>query len=325
MDALTKTVQKADLEHHIEGAFGQAPFDIYSYKGIYLHTENGLTQVLRHKMVLLYETGEYTQKDIALLFNCSEWVVKKWIRRYREYGPEGLKDLSRAPHRREIKVTFFVKEWVRDLITEFPYMGSRRIAHMIERRYDYKINHLSVSQIMKELRPKKERVVCREIEVQEPNLIWHMDMTQLRIFKGRKQYIFGVVDACTRQVPYVMNYSRKSAKSAIECLEWALKKADETPKELWTDNGLMFTSKAFRAFVKKRGIKQVFIAKRSPWQNGKVERFFRTLKEEWIAYRRFQTPESLMNSLKEFRRWYNGEREIQKLEYRTPNEISRQH
>lgn len=316
--------QQTGLEHHIESAFGSAPFDIYTYKGLYLNSENGFAKDVRHKMVLLYETGKYTQKDIALLFNCSEWVVNKWISRYKKYGPEGLKDLSRAPHHRDIKVTGFVKEWVKDLMEEFPYMGSRRIAHMIEKRLDYKINHTSISKMMKELRPKKDKVVPQEIIINKPNVIWHMDMTQIRIYKGRKQYIFGIIDACTRQVPYVMNYSKKSSKSAIDCLEWALKKSNNKPKELWVDNGKMFISKAFKGYVKSCGIQIHFLEKGSPWQNGKIERLFGTLKHEWIKYRRYGTPETLNNSLKEFRRWFNGEREIQKFDYKTPNKIARE-
>lgn len=323
MEAILETVQRTDLQTHIEGAFGQAPFDIYSYQGIYHNTENGFAVDIRHKMVLLYETGEYTQKDIALLLNCSERVVRKWISRYRTQGTEGLKDLSRAPHQRVIKKTPQLRQWVAQVMKQYPFYGCRRVAHEIEKQYGYEVSMKPVYELMKELRPKKDRVIPEEIIVNQPDLIWHMDMTQIRIYKGRKQYIFGVMDACTRQIHYIMNYHRKTSKSAVECLEWALKKADTTPKELWVDNGRMFIAKAFKEYVKKQGIKLHYLDKGSPWQNGKIERLFGTIKTEWIKYRRYRTPEALNNSLKEFRRWFNNEREIQKLDYKTPNEIER--
>jgi transposase InsO family protein len=320
----TATLQKADVSELVHKTFGNLPVeDIYSYKRVYLDSKNGMAKSLRLKMVKLYESGEYTQRDISRLLNCSERIVRKWIARYRENSSEGLKDLSRAPHHREIKKTPFVKEWVKDLMQEFPYMGARRIAHMIEKRFDYKISFFPVNQIMNELRPKKERIVPDEIEIEAPDMIWHMDMTRMRIFKGKKQYIFGVIDACTRQVHYIMSYSRMTSKQSIDCLEWALKKADTVPKELWVDNGRMFTSKAFKSYVANRGIKIHHTDKGSPWQNGKIERLFGTLKQEWIKYRRYKTPESLKNSLKEFRRWFNCEREIQKLGYKTPNQIEK--
>jgi transposase len=317
-DLTTKNV--SELVHK---TFGNLPIeDIYSYKNVYLDSKNGQAKNLRLKMVKVYESGNYTQLEIARLFNASRKSVNKWINRYQEHGIEGLLDESRAPKRRERKVVDFVYYWVRDLMTEFPYMGSRRIAHMIEKRFDYKIGKTSINQIMNELKPEKIVPEIQEIEVPKPDMIWHMDMTRMRIFKGRKQYIFGVIDACTRQVHYIMNYSRMTSKQSIDCLEWALKKADTVPKELWVDNGRMFTSKAFKSYVRKRGIKIHYTDKGSPWQNGKIERLFGTLKSEWIKYRRYRTPESLKNSLKEFRRWFNCEREIQKLGYKTPNNLS---
>jgi putative transposase len=168
-------------------------------------------------------------------------------------------------------------------------------------------------------------LVPDEIEIPKPDMIWHMDMTRMRIFKGKKQYIFGVVDACSRQVHYIMNYSRMTSKQSIDCLEWALKKADTVPTELWVDNGRMFTSKAFKKYCAKRGIKLHYTDKGSPWQNGKIEAHFKILKGEWIKYRRYRTVESLNNSLKEYRRWFNGVREIQKLGYATPNQIESTH
>ena len=51
---------------------------------------------------------------------------------------------------------------------------------------------------MKDIAPKKEPVVAEKIEIDEPEEIWHMDMTPKRIAKGKQQYIFGVIDACNR-------------------------------------------------------------------------------------------------------------------------------
>lgn len=321
MKTTIETEQNTQNIHElIESTFGNLPVqDIYSYKNVWVGSKNGMTKDLRLKMVKLYESGGYTQSEIAKLFNSSRKSVNKWINRYDTFGIDGLKDESHAVKYREVKVTGYVKEWVKDLMVEFPYMGSRRISHMIEKRFDYKINHTSVNQIMNELKPHKPTVICEEIIVPEPDIIWHMDMTRMRIYKGKKQYIFGVIDACTRQVHYIMNYSRMGSKQVTDCLEWALKKADTTPKELWVDNGRMFISKTFRAYAQKRGIKLHFLDKGSPWQNGKIERHFGILKNEWIKYRRYTTPESLKNSMKEYRRWFNNEREIQKLGYKTPN------
>jgi transposase InsO family protein len=90
---------------------------------------------------------------------------------------------------------------------------------------------------------------------------------------------------------------------------------------LYTDNGGQFVSKIFEDCLKVRTIFHHKVDKGCPWQNGKVERLFKTLFDEWIAYRRYMTPKSLTDSLEEFRNWFNNEREIQKLGYKTPMQI----
>jgi transposase InsO family protein len=66
------------------------------------------------------------------------------------------------------------------------------------------------------------------------------------------------------------------------------------------------------------------VDKGCPWQNGKVERLFKTLFDEWINYHWYNTEKGLNDSLDEFRNWYNNERESQKLGYKTPMQIMKE-
>jgi len=56
---------------------------------------------------------------------------------------------------------------------------------------------------------------------------------------------------------------------------------------LRSDNGLVFTSKRYTTTAKAYGLSQEFITPYTPEQNGLVERFIRTLKEECIWQHRF--------------------------------------
>jgi hypothetical protein len=51
---------------------------------------------------------------------------------------------------------------------------------------------------------------------------------------------------------------------------------------------------------------------------------FKTLFDEWIAYNRYGNEKSLKESLEKFRNWFNNEREIQKLGYKTPAQIMKE-
>ncbi len=47
---------------------------------------------------LVLEQG-YTLKAAAVAFHVSDRTAAKWVRRYRQFGPAGLGDLSSKPHR----------------------------------------------------------------------------------------------------------------------------------------------------------------------------------------------------------------------------------
>ena len=68
------------------------------------------------------------------------------------------------------------------------------------------------------------------------------------------------------------------------------------------------------------GIKQQTTDIASPWQNGKIERLFLTMKQSFTDII-FPTSKSLEIALREFRFFYNHIRPHQHLNYRTPNEV----
>ena len=60
------------------------------------------------------------------------------------------------------------------------------------------------------------------------------------------------------------------------------------PLALRSDNGLVFSSKRFTNTVKAYGLTQEFITPYTPEQNGLIERFIRTIKEECIWQHHFE-------------------------------------
>jgi len=299
------------------------PIDhLFSYNAIYHNTNNGFAVQFRRQMIELHDQG-LKLNEIAERLNCSVSVVKKWLRRDRE--GEVIADKSRAPFHRIVKNTQFHQSMVKEILEKFPFYGSRRIAHTIEKEIGVTVSHVTVSQMMKDIAPKKEPVVAEKIEIAEPDAIWHMDMTPKRIAGGKQQYIFGVIDAATRRVLAVKNYDGCTAAEVIDCLYCAIiNNCGKKPRILYTDNGGQFVAKIFEDCLKAQIIFHHRVDPGCPWQNGKIERLFKTLFEEWINYRRYNTSKSLKESLEEFRQWFNNEREIQKLDYKTPMQIMKE-
>jgi len=298
----------------------QNPIDVlFSYNTIYQNTNNGFAVEFRKQMIGLRAQGLKLQ-EIAEKLNCSVSVVKKWLRRYKE--GEIISDKSRAPHNREVKNTQFNQHLVKEIKEKYPFFGCRRIAHEIQKETGIVVSHVTVSQMLKDIEPKKELVVAERIEIDEPDKIWHMDMTPVRLQGGKTQYIFAIIDACTRRVMAIKNYSGCTAVEVIDCLyAGIINNGGKKPRILYTDNGGQFVAKTFENTLKVQNIFHHKTDKGKPWQNGKIERLFKTLFDEWIAYNRYGNEKSLAESLVKFREWFNNEREIQKLDYKTPMQL----
>ena len=74
-----------------------------------------------------------------------------------------------------------------------------------------------------------------------------------------------------------------------------------------TDNGPSFTAKRFVRYTRDR-FSHVRIAYRTPTQLGLLERFHRTLKQEEVYWRLYDSPSEARQCLAEFRRRYNTKR-----------------
>jgi transposase len=296
--------------------------NLFRYENVYKNANSNFAVEYRKQIIELRDQG-LKLNEIADKLNCSVSVVKKWLRRNRE--GELISDKSRAPLNREVKNTQFHQHMVKEILAKFPFYGSRRVAHEIEKEIGVKVSHMTVAQIMKDIAPKKEPVEAEVIEIDEPDKIWHMDMTPVRMMGGKKQYIFAIIDACTRRVMAIKSYAGCTSAEVIDCLYVAIiNNGGKKPRMLYTDNGGQFVSKIFEDCLKVQCIFHHKVDKGCPWQNGKIERLFKTLFDEWINYRRYNTEKSLKESLEEFRNWFNNEREIQKLGYKTPMQIMKE-
>lgn len=92
-----------------------------------------------------------------------------------------------------------------------------------------------------------------------------------------------------------------------------------TPRSIRTDNAAVFRCEAFRHGLQRLGIHQEFSAPGKPWQNGRIERLFLTLKQK-LNLLLPGDGASLDGLLTEFRYFYNHVRPHQHLYGWTPYE-----
>jgi len=145
------------------------------------------------------------------------------------------------------------------------------------------------------------------------NIRWDMELTTID-----KKQIFGVIDSGTRALVTLKHLPTKSSLNILISLLEAIRDYGK-PKSIKSDNEIVFSSKLMKFSLWVLGIKRQTTQIASPWQNGKIERLFGTMKQSFTDLV-FPTVQSLEEGLSEFRFFYNHVRTHQNLDYNTPSE-----
>lgn len=225
-------------------------------------------------------------------------------------------------------------ERIRALIQEHPTFGYRRIWALLYFRDGVKVNRKKVQRIMQLKRwqctqrqtTPRPRVRQSRSQATRSNERWAMDVTHIDCGADGWGHLTVVIDCYDREVVGVEFALRGRAQEAERALEAAclrrfgmLRPEAETPV-IRSDNGLIFQSRRFREACRFYRLKQEYITPYTPEQNGLVERFFRSLKEECVWQHRFGSYEEARQVIGRWIRWYNGERPHQALRYLSPTQ-----
>ena len=87
------------------------------------------------------------------------------------------------------------------------------------------------------------------------------------------------------------------------------------------DNGLIFQSRRLRAACRDYQLRKEVITPYTHEQNGLIERFFRSLKEECVWQHNFASFGEARTAITRWIEWYNVERPHQALGYRSPRQF----
>jgi len=150
------------------------------------------------------------------------------------------------------------------------------------------------------------------------NRLWGMDLTGKADVEGRVHSILGILDHGSRLAVGLRAIPDKATITILRALLDAIEQFG-SPRALRTDNEAIFTSRRFRFVLWTLGIRHQRNEPHCPWQNGRVERFFGTLKERLDRWQ-VGGHDQLALALGDFRAWYNHVRPHQHLGGRTPAE-----
>ena len=206
--------------------------------------------------------------------------------------------------------------------------GYRRVTALL--RWDgWFVNHKRVERIWKQQglkvprkQPKRGRLwlndgSCVRLRPEHKDHVWSYDFVQGRTHDGRSIRMLTVIDEFTRECLAIDVARSLKSDDVLERLAW-LMATRGVPGHIRSDNGAEFTAKAVRSWLKRVGVKTLYIEPGSPWENGYIESFNGKLRDELLSGEIFT---SLLEAKVLIERWrvhYNTARPHSSLGYRPP-------
>lgn len=235
-------------------------------------------------------------------------------------------------HQERVKDVLLMNE-IYELWIRHPYFGYRRIWAMLVRA-GYVINKKRVARLMKEMnlqaiypkpktsiRNREHRVfpyLLGDYVVSQANQVWMVDLSYIPMRQGFI-YLVALIDVHSR---YIVGWNISitlDTESCLEALEKALKNG--VSEILNSDQGCQFTSNAWIQMVQAVGMKISMDGKGRCLDNIFIERFWRSLKQEDVYLKAYETVTEARRGIEAYIEFYNFRRPHQSLNYKTPAEV----
>jgi len=271
--------------------------------------------------------------QVARRFDVSRQAVHRWLRWYEDQGLAGLADRSHRPPRCSHQMDPAVEVWVLEARRRNPEWGPRRLVHEAAR---VKIEPVpSRSGIYRALRraglidPQARRRRDRRFRRWERGgamELWQMDVVGgVLLGGGTECKVLTGIDDHSRFVVCAGLMMRATSRAVCSHFAEALRRHG-VPQEILTDNGKVFTGRfgakdtevLFDRICRENGIDHLLTAPRRPQTTGKIERFHRTLRQEFLTGRVFTDLPAAQAELDAWIDSYNAERPHSALDMATP-------
>ncbi len=176
-------------------------------------------------------------------------------------------------------------------------------------------------------RPHGPRAHDGTITTERVDLMWGTDLTSVVTGEGQAA-VFVAVDHCSAECLGIHASRGANRFEALEPVRQAVRhrrggfaRGVAAGLRLRHDHGSQYVSHHFQAEIRFLGLESSPAFVREPEGNGCAERFIRTLKENLLWVRRFETVEELRLALQQFRQTYNQSWILERHGYRTPAQV----
>lgn len=254
--------------------------------------EWGVKGELLKRMVKQIHSIPFSEKT-----SLAESTIRRYLADYREKGFDGLKPKSRSDIGTSKKIPQDVLDKAFLLKKEEPRRSSRKIIQIMEAHQMatpgllkpstlsriFQKNGLTTKQL------KNTNRSFRSFQADHSNQIWQSDVMYGPHLPEpdqpeakKRTYLVAVIDDYSRLVCHAEFYWHENLPHLENTLQKAILKRG-IPEILYVDNGQIFSAHQINIICAELGIRKITSRPYSPEGRGKIERFFRTLRADFLA------------------------------------------
>ena len=226
----------------------------------------------------------------------------------------------------------FIVERIRQLKSDHPFWGYRRVWAYFRYVDDILINKKRVLRLMKKhnlIVTQNTRLKAKRISDKKkprpscPNHWWGIDMTKVMSENGWV-YIVIVLDWYSKKIVGHHAGHRAVTRDWLHALDMGINRqfpdgVRSHQLHLMSDNGSQPTSTTFMKVCSHLGVHQAFTSYNNPKGNADTERMMRTLKEELLWLREWRYADEIDSALTKWIDYYNESYLHSTLGYSPPN------
>src|SRR5512139_4000311 len=279
---------------------------------------------LRRKAVQLCVEEGFPVAQVARDLRVGLSTLGKWIRTYRTQGEAGLERKARQPRPRKPQVAPAVKAQAVAVKRHHPDFGIQKISQFLRRILFLRVSRETVRRELHahallptpKVKHPRRPAAPRSFERATPNQLWQTDIFTFRL-GGKNAYLIGFLDDHSRYGVGLDVFRSQAAEHVLEVYRRAVAEYG-VPKEMLTDQGRQFSSwrgtTRFEAELKKDHVHHLKSRPHHPMTLGKIERFWKTIWEEFLERAQFESFESAGERIRLWVKHYNHRRPHQSLD-----------
>jgi len=267
-------------------------------------------------------------------FNISRKTFHKWKKLYNPYNLSTLESRDRTPKRkRQRQISSEQETRIVQLRKQHLRYGKQKLAHVYKEEYQENISSWKIQKTIEKYRlyyhPKRTEAIRRKrqrslnkkriTELKQKRVSGFLLQTDTLViyWNNLKRYILTAIDKYSK-IAFARMYATHSSYNARDFLYRLNYLLDGKIENIQTDNGSEFL-KYFDKTCRNLNINHYFSRNHTPKDNAVLERFNRTLQEEFISQGNFDLDMNRFNSrMTEWLIEYNFRRPHQALGYMSP-------